>query len=83
MSPFGGWGSTLALLFVLVVAAIKAIWEDLKRHQEDRSTNASIAHRVMPDGGHPCAETCMTASARSLSFQGIILSIPHLPARVL
>lgn len=50
VSPFGGWGSTLALLFVLVVAGIKAIWEDLKRHQEDRSTNGSVAHRVMPDG---------------------------------
>jgi hypothetical protein len=50
VSPFGGWGSTLALLFVLVVAAIKAMWEDLKRHQEDRATNASVAHRVMPDG---------------------------------
>lgn len=50
MSPFGGWGSTLALLFVMVVAGIKAIWEDLKRHQEDRSTNASVAHSVMPDG---------------------------------
>ena len=50
VSPFGGWGSTLALMFVLIVAGIKAIWEDLKRHQEDRSTNASVAHRVMPDG---------------------------------
>lgn len=60
MSPFGGWGSTLALLFVLVVAGIKAVWEDLKRHQEDRSTNASIAHRVMPDGEHAtCTTRCI------------------------
>ncbi|CAK0743492.1 hypothetical protein CVIRNUC_001474 [Coccomyxa viridis] len=50
VSPFGGWGSSLALGFVLVVAAIKAIWEDAKRHQEDRRTNASVAHRYMPDG---------------------------------
>lgn len=50
MSPFGGWGSTLAILFVLIVAAIKALLEDLKRHQEDRSTNASTAHRVNADG---------------------------------
>lgn len=50
VSPFGGWGSTLALLFVLIVAAIKAFLEDLKRHQEDHATNASIAHRVKADG---------------------------------
>ena len=54
VSPFGGWGSSLALGFVLVVAAIKAIWEDAKRHQEDRRTNASVAHRYMPDGALLC-----------------------------
>ena len=54
VSPFGGWGSTLALLFVLVVAAVKAIFEDIKRHQEDRSTNASTAHVVEADGTCPC-----------------------------
>ena len=54
VSPFGGWGSSLALAFVLVVAAIKAIWEDAKRHQEDRRTNASVAHRYMPDGALIC-----------------------------
>ena len=53
MSPLGGWGSSLALGFVLVVAAIKAIWEDAKRHQEDGRTNASVAHRYMPDGTAP------------------------------
>ena len=53
VSPFGGWGSTLALLFVLVVAAIKAVWEDFKRHQEDHNTNGSVAHRYMPDGTLP------------------------------
>ncbi|KAK9810005.1 hypothetical protein WJX72_003251 [[Myrmecia] bisecta] len=50
VSPFGGFGSTAALVFVLVVAAIKAIWEDVKRHQEDRRTNSSLAHVVQPDG---------------------------------
>ena len=50
VSPFGGWGSTLALLFVLIVAAIKAMFEDIKRHQEDRSTNGSTAHVVNADG---------------------------------
>jgi len=50
VSPFGGWGSSLALGFVVVVAAIKAVWEDSKRHQEDGRTNASVAHRYMPDG---------------------------------
>ncbi len=46
MSPFGGWGSTLALLFVLGVAAVKALFEDIKRHQQDAVTNSSVAHLV-------------------------------------
>ena len=50
VSPFSGYGATAALLFVLIVAAIKAIWEDKKRHQEDKRMNTSIAHRVNADG---------------------------------
>ena len=50
MSPFGGTGSTAALAFVLVVAGIKAVWEDVKRHQEDLKTNKSAAHLVNSDG---------------------------------
>lgn len=50
MSPFSPYGPTIALVFVLLVAAIKAIIEDKKRHQEDRITNNSIAHVVQPDG---------------------------------
>ena len=50
VSPFGGTGSTLALAFVLSVAAIKALVEDAKRHTQDRATNASIAHLVELDG---------------------------------
>ena len=50
VSPYSGWGSTLALLFVLVVAGIKALWEDRKRHQEDRETNNSVTHVMQPDG---------------------------------
>lgn len=50
MSPFGGVGSTAALLFVLVVAGVKAVWEDTKRHQEDKRMNTSITHRVNEDG---------------------------------
>ena len=54
MSPFSPYGPTIALVFVLLVAAIKAIIEDKKRHQEDRITNNSTAHVVQPDGGvHP------------------------------
>lgn len=52
VSPFGGFGSTAAIVFVLLVAAIKALWEDSKRHKEDRRTNASIAHIVDPSGQH-------------------------------
>ena len=50
VSPFGGFGSTAALAFVLIVAAVKAIFEDKKRHQEDHRTNKSIAHVVHGDG---------------------------------
>lgn len=56
MSPFGGFGSTAALAFVLIVAAVKAIFEDKKRHQEDHRTNKSTAHVVHADGeslAHP------------------------------
>ena len=52
MSPFGGFGSTAALAFVLIVAAVKAIFEDKKRHQEDHRTNKSTAHVVHGDGEH-------------------------------
>ncbi len=50
MSPFGGVGSTAALVFVLVVAGVKAVWEDTKRHQEDKRMNTSITHKVNADG---------------------------------
>ena len=50
VSPFGGLGSTAALLFVLAVAAVKAVFEDVKRHQQDAATNASVAHIVNADG---------------------------------
>ena len=51
MSPFSPYGPTIALVFVLLVAAGKAIIEDKKRHKEDRITNNSTAHVVQSDGG--------------------------------
>ncbi len=53
VSPFTPYGPTIALVFVLLVAAIKAAAEDRKRHAEDRRTNNSIAHVVQADGAHP------------------------------
>lgn len=50
VSPYSGVGATAALVFVLLVAAVKAIWEDSKRHQEDQRMNKSIAHRLKEDG---------------------------------
>lgn len=50
ISPFGGTGSTAALLFVVIVSGITAIIEDVKRYNEDRATNRSVAHVVQPDG---------------------------------
>ncbi len=46
ISPFGGIGFTMALLFVLFVSGAKEAVEDLKRHQFDRITNQSVAHIV-------------------------------------
>jgi len=50
VSPYSGIGSTAALIFVLAVAGVKAIWEDVKRHQEDQRMNTSVTHRLKPDG---------------------------------
>lgn len=50
ISPFGGLGSTVALLFVVIVSGITALIEDFKRYNEDRATNRSIAHALQPDG---------------------------------
>ena len=77
VSPFGGWGSTLALLFVLVVAAIKAFLEDLKRHQEDRATNGSLAHRVSADGAlcRLCVPHCMPCTIYFGSVFGILVAM--------
>jgi len=46
VSPFGGIGFTMALLFVLAVAGIKEIIEDKKRHEFDKITNSTVAHVV-------------------------------------
>jgi len=50
VSPFAPFGPTLALSFVLAVAALKAAAEDRTRAAEDRRTNASPARVVLPDG---------------------------------
>jgi magnesium-transporting ATPase (P-type) len=52
VSPFAGYGSTLALTFVLLAAAIKAIIEDKKRQSEDHKTNNSRATVVVHENGH-------------------------------
>eukprot|EP01025_Chloroclados_australasicus_P031044 TRINITY_DN3132_c0_g4_i1.p1 TRINITY_DN3132_c0_g4~~TRINITY_DN3132_c0_g4_i1.p1 ORF type:complete len:1356 (-),score=176.40 TRINITY_DN3132_c0_g4_i1:580-4509(-) len=50
VSPFNGYGSTMALLFVLIVGAVKSIVEDIKRHAEDHTTNNSQAHSISSHG---------------------------------
>ena len=50
VSPFKPYGPLIALIFVVGVAAIKAIIEDRKRHQEDAHLNNSTAHVLEPDG---------------------------------
>jgi phospholipid-transporting ATPase len=49
VSPYSGIGATMALVFVLLVAGVKAIWEDIKRHKEDELLNKSITHKVTFD----------------------------------
>lgn len=50
VSPYSGIGATMALIFVLLVAGVKAVWEDVKRHREDELLNRSITHRLLQDG---------------------------------
>lgn len=50
VSPYSGIGATMALVFVLLVAGVKAVWEDVKRHREDELLNKSITHRLLSDG---------------------------------
>lgn len=50
MSPFSPYGPSAALAFVLLVAAVKAIVGDVKRHAEDRRTNNSKATVIVSDG---------------------------------
>ena len=58
VSPFKPYGPLIALIFVVGVAAIKAIIEDRKRHQEDAFLNNSTAHVMEPDGAVPHKELC-------------------------
>jgi DNA-directed RNA polymerase beta' subunit len=52
-NSYGGFGSTAALVFVLLVAGVKAVYEDFKRHNEDKETNNSVTHVMQPDGEFP------------------------------
>ena len=50
VSPFDPWGSTIALACVLAVSAVKALWEDAKRHRDDWATNARPTRVMCGDG---------------------------------
>ncbi len=50
VSPFKPFGPVLALCFVLIVGALKAIAEDRRRHVEDNHLNNSTAHVLNADG---------------------------------
>lgn len=65
VSPYGGFGSTAALVFVLLVAGVKAVYEDVKRHHEDNETNKSTAHVLQGDGAAPGKlQRCLCCAAR-------------------
>lgn len=44
------YGGTAALAFVVLVSAVRAGVEDLRRHQQDVRTNASTAHVLLSNG---------------------------------
>ena len=50
ISPFGGIGFTLALVFMLGVSGLREAVEDYRRHQFDKATNNNTAHVVTADG---------------------------------
>lgn len=50
ISPYTPYGPTLGLTFVLLVGAVTAIWQDVKRHKEDSLMNSSVAHVMQEDG---------------------------------
>ena len=50
ISPFNPAGMTAALLFVLLVAGIKEVIEDIKRYKEDLTTNNDTCTVVLQDG---------------------------------
>ena len=50
VSPYNPWGSTLALAFVLLVAAAREAYEDLKRRRADVVANAKRATVLCGDG---------------------------------
>ena len=57
------FGPTIALVFVLGVAAVKAIVEDKKRHEEDFKTNSTHCHIVNEDG-EPSSRFCSLIGQR-------------------
>ena len=65
VSPFKPFGPTLALVFVILVAALKAIAEDKRRHVEDSKLNNSTAHVLNPDG-EAWGNTCAACPTRTL-----------------
>jgi hypothetical protein len=65
VSPLGGTGATMALVFVLGVSGVKAIAEDVKRHSEDRKINTSITHVLNPDGEPPFPLVSFNARQRT------------------
>jgi len=73
VSPFKPYGPLIALIFVVGVAAIKAIIEDRKRHQEDAHLNNSIAHVMEPDG----ADSWIGCSTRPIRARLQALSTPQ------
>ncbi|KAL0961560.1 hypothetical protein UPYG_G00355480 [Umbra pygmaea] len=44
VSPTGRWTTLVPLIFILLVAALKEIIEDLKRHKADKAVNRKEAH---------------------------------------
>lgn len=51
VSPYDPLGTTIAIIFIITISAVKDAVEDMKRHKEDMLLNETLMASVMqPDG---------------------------------
>uniref|UniRef100_A0A673BF82 Phospholipid-transporting ATPase n=1 Tax=Sphaeramia orbicularis TaxID=375764 RepID=A0A673BF82_9TELE len=63
VSPTGRWTTLVPLLFILVVAAVKEVIEDLKRHNADNVVNKKECQVRAANGDHLPADLVILSSS--------------------